>query len=61
MKVLIWNDFSEFGNSVLPVECDNVIDVGESVVGGILIRMQHSNLCLPATVVIEIIKGETNE
>jgi len=58
MKVKVWNDFKEFRDNVEPLEFEDVQNVLESAIGGVLLEFAGNNLCLPSTVVIDIITGE---
>lgn len=55
MKVRVFNDFYDFVNDTQPLVCEDVLGVEKSKAGGWVIQMNHGNLCLPATVVLDII------
>lgn len=58
MKVRVFNDFYDFANDTEPLILENVLGFKQSQAQGWVIQMDYGNLCLPATVVLDIITKE---
>ena len=57
LTINVWRNVANYVDQQEPEMVYEVDDIQESVCGGVLLVMEKSNILLPPSVVIEILKG----